>query len=239
MQNKRRHRRYRLDSMEINGMMNLVDKVEILDISLGGASLKTDKKLEIGKEYQIKLGDGEKTIDVQGVIVRSEFCGNEERPNGEKVPLYAAGMKFDGSQMNTLAMFLYTIDQKKKKMKTPAIDAERRLSIRFQIATPGENALNYPTQFKVKTISMSGMLIQTDHSLEIGRCFPMGLSLQGNNSVAISGRIVMCQMKNEGGRIHYDIGVEFRDVSDKDKTALKAFTDNLAAMEAGAQAKIL
>lgn len=230
MQNKRRHKRYRLDTMEINGKMSLVDRVEIIDISLSGVSLKLDKKLDLGKEYLIRLGDRKKEFDVKGVIVRSEVCGIEEKANGKAV--YAAGMMFNGGQLDKLAMFLYAIDQKKKMN---AVAAERRLKVRFQITTPGENVLSYPAQFKVRTISLSGMLIQTDHPLEMESRLPMGLSLHDDNRVNLIGRVVSCQMKEEGGRTCYEIGVEFMDVTEKDKVVLKAFTDNLAAMEAGVE----
>jgi len=228
MQNQRRHKRYRLDSLEINGKMSLADKVEIIDISLSGVSLKVDKKLELGKEYLIRLGDRGKEFDVKGVIVRSEVCGIEGKANGNSTDVYAAGMMFNGGQMDKLAMFLYGIDQKKKMN---AVAAERRLNVRFQITIPGENILSYPAQFKVRTISLSGMLIQTDHPLEIESRLPMGLSLHDDNRVNIIGRVVTCQKKEEGGHTYYEIGVEFMDVAEKDKMLLKTCTDHLAAME--------
>ena len=228
MQNQRRHKRYRLDAMEINGKMSLVDRVEIVDISLSGASLKVDKKLEVGREYMIRLGDRKKEFDVKGVIVRSEVSEIEGKESGKVI--YSAGMMFNGGQMDKLAMFLYAIDQKKKMN---AVAAERRLNVRFQITTSGENVLSYPAQFKVRTISLSGMLIQTDHPLEMESRLPMGLSLHDDNPVDLIGRVVSCQMKEEGGHTYYEIGVEFVDVAENDKMLLKAWTDNLAAMEAG------
>ena len=226
MQNQRRHKRYRLDSLEVNGKMNLVNRVEIIDISISGVSLKVDKKLELGREYTIRLGDRKKEFDVKGVIVRSEVCGTEDKANGNIA--YAAGMMFNGGQLDKLAMFLYALDQKKKMN---AVAAERRLNVRFQITTPGENVLSYPAQFKVKLISLSGMLIQTEHPLEINSRLPMGLSLHDDNRVNLTGRVVTCQKKEEGGRTYYEIGVEFVDVAEKDKLLLKAWTDNLATME--------
>ena len=55
MQNKRLHKRIKLDIVELGGKMFLIDDVEILDISLGGVSLKVDRGLNIGKEYLITL----------------------------------------------------------------------------------------------------------------------------------------------------------------------------------------
>ncbi len=228
MQNQRRHKRYRLNAMEISGKMSLIDRVEIIDISLSGVSLTVDKKLELGREYMIRLGDRKKEFDVKGVIVRSEVSEIEEKASGKVI--YAAGMMFNGGQLDKLAMFLYAIDQKKKMN---AVAAERRLKVRFQITTPGENVLSYPAQFKVRTISLCGMLIQTDLPLEMESRFPMGLSLHGDNPVNLIGKVASCQMMDKAGRTHYEIGVEFMDVMEKDKMLLKTFIDNLAEMEAG------
>jgi hypothetical protein len=232
MQNQRRHKRYLLDSLEINGRMSLVNRVEIIDISLSGVSLKVDRKLEIGREYVIRLGERKKEFEVKGLIVRSEVCEIDDKASGKV--LYAAGMMFNGGQLDKLAMFLYTLDQKKK---INAVAAERRLSIRFEITTPGENVLSYPAQFTVKLISLSGMLIQTEQPLEVDSRLPMVLSLHDDNRVDLTGRVVTCQNKEEKGRTYYEIGVEFMHVAEKDKVVLKAFTDDLAVTEAGGEGR--
>lgn len=54
MKNKREHTRF--DLIDLQGKMTLANKVEIVDISLGGVALKVDRKLDIGREYMIKLG---------------------------------------------------------------------------------------------------------------------------------------------------------------------------------------
>lgn len=226
-QNQRRHKRYRLDAMEINGKMSLVDRVEIIDISLSGVSMKVDKKLALGREYTVRLGERKKEFDVKGVIVRSEVCELEGKAGGKVI--YAAGLMFNGGQLDKLAMFLYTLDQKKKMN---AVAGERRLKVRFHITAPGENVLTYPAHFTVKLISLSGMLIQTELPLGIESRFPMGLSLHGDNPVSLVGRVVTCQRMVKAGNTYYEIGVEFMDVAEKDKTQLKTFIDSLAALEA-------
>jgi PilZ domain len=216
--------------MEINGKMSLVNRVEIIDISLSGVSLKVDKKLALGREYMLRLGDRKKEFDVKGTVVRSEVSEIEDKESGKVV--YAAGMMFNGGQLDKLAMFLYTLDQK-KKINTVA--AERRLNVRFQITTPDEHVLSYPAQFTVKLLSLSGMLIQTEHPLGIESRIPMELSLHGDNPVNLIGGVVTCRMMEERGRTYYEIGVEFMNVAEKDKVVLKDFTDNLTAMETGGE----
>jgi c-di-GMP-binding flagellar brake protein YcgR len=226
MQDKRRHKRYRLDLLEINGKMSLTDKVEILDISLGGIALKADRRLNIGKEYLIKLQEKGKTLDVRGIVVRSELSGIEERGNGERVSIYTAGMTFKEGSADKIADFLKPIEQHSKKDMPGMVD--RRLNVRFNITTPREEILSYPAQFKVNEISLSGMLIQTQQTLAIESMIPMRLSLNADNPVNFIGRVASCRMTGDKGQALYEIGVEFSDLTDKDRTFLRTFIDYLA-----------
>jgi c-di-GMP-binding flagellar brake protein YcgR len=212
--------------MEINGKMILADKVEIIDISLGGVALKTDRRLNVGKEYLIKLGDKGKSIDVKGIIVRCELSTIEERRNGARVSIYTAGMMFKDVSPDTIADFLNSVEQDKKEAMPVMVD--RRLTVRFYITTPWEKTLCFPAQFKVKEISLSGMLIQTEEALETESMIPMGLSLTADTPVNFIGRVASCRMTEDKGQAHYEIGVEFKDLTDTDRTSLKTFIDYLA-----------
>jgi Tfp pilus assembly protein PilZ len=233
MQDKRRHKRFRLDLMEINGKIILADKVEILDISLGGIALKTDRRLNVGKEYLITLGDKEKRIDVKGIIVRCELSKIEEKCNGERVPIYTAGMMFKNVPPDKIADFLNSIEKHKKEEVPVMVD--RRLEVRFHITTPWEQTLSFPAQFKVQEISLSGMLIQTEEALGLESVIPMGLSLTADNPVNFIGRVASCRMAGDTGQAPYEIGVEFTDLTDEGRTLLKAFIDYLAVMEVHAE----
>jgi c-di-GMP-binding flagellar brake protein YcgR len=215
--------------MGINGKMILAERVEIIDISLGGVALKTDRRLNVGKEYLIKLGDKGKSIDVKGIVVRCELSTIEERSNGARVSIYTAGMMFKDVSPDTIADFLNSIEQDKKEAMPVKVD--RRLSVRFYITTPREKILCFPAQFKVKEISLSGMLIQTEQALETESMIPMGLSLKADNPVNFTGRVASCRMTEEKGQAHYEIGVEFKDLTDTDRTLLKTFIDYLAVTD--------
>ena len=230
MQDKRRHKRFRVDLVEINGKMSLTHKVQILDISLGGVSLKADRRLNIGKEYLITLQEEGKKLDVKGTIVRSELSGIEQQANGQGVSIFTAGMMFKEGYADKLADFLKPIEQTRKKGEPPSA-AERRLNVRFNITTPQEKILSYPLQFKVKSISLGGMLIQTEYAVEINSKIPTELSLNTDTEVTFIGRVVSCAMAEYTGQTNYDIGVEFTDLTDEDKTLLKTFIDYLAGIE--------
>src|SRR3990172_3509740 len=215
---KRRHKRYSLDLIEVHGKMSLTDKVEVLDISLGGVALRADRRLNIGKEYLIKLQKNGKLLEVKGIVVRSELSGMEARGHGEMASIYSAGLVFKDGYAVKIADFLTPIAQQRKK-ESPAV-VDRRQNIRFQITTPGEEILSYPLQFKVSSISLGGMRIRTQQSVEINSTVPMELSLHADKTVAFIGRAVSCTMTENAGQMNYDIGVEFTNLTDKDKALL-------------------
>ncbi|MBM4146246.1 MAG: PilZ domain-containing protein [Nitrospira sp.] len=55
MKNTRRQKRYKVDSTNIRGTIIFASYLKINDISLGGISLTTEKRLTIGNEYALKL----------------------------------------------------------------------------------------------------------------------------------------------------------------------------------------
>jgi Tfp pilus assembly protein PilZ len=234
MQNTRRHKRFKLDLVELDGKMFLIDDVELLDISLGGVSLKVDRELNIGKEYLITLVEKDKSIDVKGIVVHSALRETEERANGERVTIHTSRIKFKDGQTAKIAGILNSIQQLKKD-EVPVM-ADRRLHVRFHFTIPLDTILSHSAQFRVKKISLSGMLIQSEQALEINSFIPMELSLNADDPSNFSGRIVTCQMSQDRGRALYEIGVEFSNLTDKCRTLLKTFIDDLAVTKGNPEA---
>jgi len=212
-QDKRRHKRYSLDLIEVHGKMSLTDKVEVLDISLGGVALRADRRLNIGKEYLIKLQKNGKLLEVKGIVVRSELSGMEARGHGEMASIYSAGLVFKDGYAVKIADFLTPIAQQRKK-ESPAV-VDRRQNIKF----------------KVRSISLGGMLIQTHQPVEINSTIPMDLSLNTDKAVQFTGRTVSCTSMEIAEQTYFDIGVEFTDLTDMNKELLNSFIDYLALLD--------
>ncbi len=103
---KRRHKRFRLDLIEMSGRLSLSDRVEIIDISFGGVGLKVDRRLSIGKEYLFTLKkEWDKSIEVNAVAVRCKLTGIEEGCDRERVSIYTAGIRFADGFEDTVADF--------------------------------------------------------------------------------------------------------------------------------------
>jgi len=178
----------------------------------------------------IKLQEKGKTIDVKGTVVRSELSGTEERSNGEMVSIYTAGMIFKEGFADQIAEFLKPLERKKTKEAPSAHN--RRFHVRFNITTPQEKILSYPLQFKVKDISLNGMLIQTEQALLLNSTIPMELSLDDDKTVTFIGRVAASSRTEIMGKTQYAIGVQFTNLTEKDKTLIKTFIDYLAEIEA-------
>jgi hypothetical protein len=229
MDDKRRHKRLKLDLVEMRGEMSLAHHVEIIDISLGGASLKADRRLNIGKEIVLKLSDKESSIELKGVVVRSELSGIEEASAGERVSLYTAGVMFKDGQINTIVAFFNSFVQHIKDEEP--VEVDRRLNVRFRITPPEHNMMSFPVQFVVKELSMVGMRIQTDQALRMQSMIPMELSLNTHSPVTFIGRVASCRMLIDQGHAQFEIGVEFQHLTSKAKTLLRGFIEYLSVME--------
>jgi Tfp pilus assembly protein PilZ len=215
--------------MGLKHRMVLAHKVEILDISLGGVALKSDRRLNIGREYLLRLDEKGKKLDVRGIVVRSELSGIESRADGESASIYTAGVMFKDASPNIVSNFISAITHSKKEA---AVTAYQKLNVRFNLITPSEKTLNFPSQFKVKEISISSMLIETDQALSKKSLIPMKLRLQADKHINLIGKVASCRMTGDKRQEHYEIGLEFNKLTDTETALLKSFIDYLAVMEA-------
>jgi len=93
--NKRRYKRFTISRINITGRMLFANSVDIIDISAGGISLKTDKRLDMGGDYTLKLEGKDGIIGVKCTVVRSSLHECRKADNGDLVPVYSVGMKFN------------------------------------------------------------------------------------------------------------------------------------------------
>jgi Tfp pilus assembly protein PilZ len=224
MQNMRRHKRYKLDLIDLDSKMSLIGKVEIIDISLGGVALKADRKLNMGKECLMTLGYECQHVNLKGIVVRSELSGIEERTDGEKVTIYSVGILFKDESAGKVKDFLDSIENDKKTLVPEQPDWFYR-DIRFSITTPNEKVLYLPSHFGIKDISQSGLIIQTDYQLKIDTMVLMELSIKACDPVSFMGKVVSCRMTQDREHPNYDIGVELSELTDRDRSLFINFMD--------------
>jgi hypothetical protein len=76
------------------------------------------------------------------------------------------------------------------------------------------------------------MRIDTRQTLDIETRIPMELSLGADKCINFIGRVASCRSLDAKEQACYEIGVEFIDVTDRDRTMLKTFIDFLTIVQA-------
>lgn len=227
MTNSRRYPRYSLDGMELNGRIILADKLEILDISCGGIAIKVDRRLNMECEYLLRLYNNDRHISIKGLVVRSALTGTEENSEGKTVLIYTAGLKFKEDAADLLSSFLGRSNS--GETEATLSSEQSRLYVRFHITTPWESVLDFPSQYRVKVISLGGMMIETEHSFEPGSTLPMELSFSNAESISFEGRVASCLQSGNQVPSGYDVGIEFMELGEVDRELLSSFIDYLSS----------
>jgi Domain of unknown function (DUF4388)/PilZ domain len=226
IRDRRRYRRFKVEGAEVNGEMLYVKEVKVLDMSIGGIALETDRQVKIGKEYLLNLQDQDKTIAVKVVVVRSTLLQSKADGSGDVIPLYFVGMQFINLSDEKINEIVQFIDNHKVGVH-PVVKTngrmEQRKSNRFQMNVDGKTVLNFQELYKVKVISLNGMLIESSHLLDIEDRLYMKIYLTQDKMIDFVGRVASCSEKGEGDRKRYDIGIEFIEISEEHTEILKKF----------------
>jgi hypothetical protein len=221
----RRHPRFRLSASELNGQMTFASEVSILDIGLGGVSVRADKRLNIGGTYLLKLEGPHQALTLRCEVAWARFSGTRRSGGGESAAIYTAGMKFVDLAPEHASVLQLLIDTLAPE---PVPDeGDRRSHPRFPPKPPGLALLDFPADYTVRTISLSGMLIQCPAPIEPESRIPMQLGLQGGQLVEFQGRVVSCQPAPSGDAASYYAGIEFVGLAEGGRAALAAFIAGL------------
>jgi hypothetical protein len=94
MNERRRYKRFTVDNYDIKGKILFAKHVKIVNISVGGVLLKTDRNLNLKKTYLLRMEDPERILPVKGTVVRSSLSEKYKSPLGDIIPIYVAGMQF-------------------------------------------------------------------------------------------------------------------------------------------------
>jgi hypothetical protein len=112
----RQYQRYIVDDGEIAVIIGSSDEAKVVDISTGGISFKTEKRLDHDKQYVIKLKRKDSVLTLHGVIKwvsLNEYT--KLHPQSELIPKYTIGMQFTNFLGNTSDEFIQLLDTLPKR----------------------------------------------------------------------------------------------------------------------------
>jgi c-di-GMP-binding flagellar brake protein YcgR len=215
-------RRYpRLSVSGVRGKVSFAERVEIINMSLGGAAIKADRRLEIDREHKLIIEAEDRRLELNAITVWSKLTGLKV-VDGESVPEYTAGFRFLDVLSPETQELVRFIDRNRR------VDEARVTGIRFSIKARDLVLLDVDDPCEVRLISRSGMLIWTERPLEVEGLYRIDIFPPEQAPIRLNGRIAS-QMKNPQGHVTlYDVGVEFIDMSEDDRRRLDVFIDSLS-----------
>jgi c-di-GMP-binding flagellar brake protein YcgR len=220
---KRRYKRFVVENMDIHAKTLLAAETELLDISVTGACITAQKSLRFADKHLIKLESEGKHLPVQCTIIWKNLIGSAKNLSGEFVPVYKAGIAFKGISSDKLVRL-------KDFIRMSGIPKERRVrdeygpsALRFKIDNNKKAVLYYQRTSMVKKISLGGMLIELYNGIKVDKRFPMALFLPNEDrQIRFQGRVASC-IEIPGNKLRHDIGIEFIDMQENDKSRLSKF----------------
>jgi hypothetical protein len=98
-QDKRLHKRFKVPVEELIGMLDDGQRVDVIDLSVGGIATKSGRRLAVGREYFIRLLARRHSLEVRGTVLWSRIVDSKETLFGQRVPVYVSAMRIqEGSE---------------------------------------------------------------------------------------------------------------------------------------------
>ena len=202
--------------------MLFTNEVQVIDVSNGGIFVKADRRFEIGREYSVKLEYEDKVLSLHGIVAWSALSERGEGSFGRTVPIYKAGIRFADISMEKLNELIAHMGSAMPDGHESE-QVNRTVTPGVQRVAPKKTVLKPRERYRLKKISLRGLLIESERELAIEATLPMELSLLGKRSIGLLGRVAYCLKGEAEGASLYHIGIDFIDMSERDREKLRGF----------------
>ena len=234
MENKRRHKRFTIEAIDVRNKVILFKPINVIDIGVYGLACKIDKKLEPRIHYTLNLRGKRKTVSLKGIVARSSGHSQVVNPRGKKRPLYTVGFQFvdmTTEQINELIHFINEHTHKDYSLrKLNKLDG-LRLSVRIPIRNPVKDILNYVESHTIKNLSYGGILIEAKQKVEPGTSHLMEIVVPKQKPIKIVGEIIRCSVVGHVDTHLFQIGIAFIDISERDRKRIKEIIHSIGEIE--------
>ncbi len=105
MTENRKHRREKLEGMNVYVKNIFNSEIEVLDISAGGASLRGTKRFNVGGKYAFTFAHKDRTLAFQATVVWAQLSGCKKISNGDTMPIYTMGINFSRDLTEEIEQF--------------------------------------------------------------------------------------------------------------------------------------
>ena len=235
VQERRYYTRYSLEVMNIHGEIPFATNVKILNISLSGIFIETDKRPDIGNKYVLKLEHEGRELTLQGIVIRSNLKRSLKDSEGKTVLKYTSGIHFinvSDKKLIEIAKFIKEniVDNRNQTLQFNDIYLRDglRLYVRFLIEDLKKVSLHIRQgYYHVTNISLGGIQIESEHEMETDEILLTEINLPEDKVISFLGKIKACNLSENIDSGLYEIALEFIDISEQDQETLLGFISSM------------
>jgi len=224
MTNNRKHERLSSKGLNIHCKVHFATEIDLLNISNSGALVSLVKPLHIGKSYTLHIRHEDSDISLTGVVVWERLVGSKTNEEGEIVPLYKAGIKFDSiltKKGSELISFIETSFLPK--------EFKSRLSgVRVEVSDSESIISEDNKKFDILKISSSGLLLETSPQMAMGSKHNMEINLQEEKEpIKFLGKVASSRKIPGRAPDAYEAGIEIEDMTEEHRARLEELIASL------------
>lgn len=221
---KRRYQRFSVDKLGMHSTAVFASDIEVSDINLLGARIKSTERPRVGSDYLIKFVKEGTLSPLKCTVVWEKLSETIQKTDGESIPVFAAGIEFrdiNSDRMYKLRDFIgrFTLTDEQRFAYEKGLQG-----VRFKIHAREMALLCREENYTVKKISLCGMLIETGAAMKVDKQYPMELFLPNDNfPISFTGRFASCIPVSQKTEDRFNAGIEFIDISENDRSRLSNF----------------
>lgn len=212
---RRKYKRY--ETTNVHGSLLFRSQVDVLNISLTGLAVESGERLDVDREYHLRIEHDEEILELTGKVIWCQLVSTRDA-EGDIVPIYRAGLEFPNVLREGAQPIRRFIEH------NAILTLDQRIFGRFEFRTDGRVDVDTQYDFLVKSLSLSGMRIETEIMAAPQSVFDMRIDFP-ESSVDLKGRVVHTRPVNnfKGKHPLTEIGIEFSDVPQESREILAGY----------------
>ncbi|HAM52752.1 MAG TPA: hypothetical protein DCP92_19415 [Nitrospiraceae bacterium] len=227
----RRHQRFVVEHLGISAKNLYAAEAELLNISMTGACVATSESLKFADKHLIKLHSKGMPFSLHCHVIWENSNSEMTIPSTKPVAGYTAGIRFSDTASDKMVMLKDFIRMSGSPNEQRLSDEYGSSALRFRVHANKKVLLYYPKSSHVKKISVGGMLMELDNRIQVEKRFPMALFLPNQDiPMKFQGRVACCLETPDTKSKRFDIGIEFLDITENDKSRLGTFLQTLSVI---------
>ncbi len=219
---KRRHPRFAVEDRSINAGTLFLEEVSLLNISIAGACIRSERDLAVGRSYLLRLDEHLFSRPINCSVAWKSTDSDPHAMPENCNPAHTVGIRFLDPPLETVVRlkdFMRRYGVPYDQVSGP----HKPSPLRFHVIANQSATLRCPEHFKVKKMSIGGMLVESEIQIPPESRHQMVITLPDEKLPLRCETRVASSIERKGNHSSYDIGLEFLTMVENDKIRLQRF----------------